>query len=88
MFIICTHAVVAIAASVRVFTDEFANCWQKTVQLTLVWCLPLLGALILFGVHRTAEYPSGKYRKEADAGDDYGASGSGIRQVHDVLDGD
>lgn len=88
VFICAIHAVVALVASMRVFADEFSNCWQTVAQLTLVWCLPILGALVVFGVHRTAEKRSGKYRQGVDAGEDFGVSGAGGRRVHDVLDGD
>jgi len=50
--------------------------------------MPILGALIVFGVHRKGEKPSSKYRQDVDAGEDFGVSGAGVRRVHDVLDGD
>lgn len=85
---VCLYALVALGASMIVIADEFSNRWQKAAQLTLVWCLPILGALVVFGVHRKAEKPSGKYRQGVDAGEDFGVSGATVRRTHDLLDGD
>lgn len=82
------YALMASGASLMVIADEFSSRWQKAAQLTLVWGLPVLGALAVFGVHRKAEKPSRKYRQGVDAGEDFGVSGAGVRRTHDMLDGD
>ncbi|MDQ1924792.1 hypothetical protein [Massilia pseudoviolaceinigra] len=70
------YTLVSIWATIMVIADEFSNRWQKAAQLALVWCVPILGPLVVFGVHRKAEKPSGKYRQDVDAGEDYGRSGA------------
>ena len=62
-------------ATWKVTRDEFARRSQKIAQILAVWLLPVIGAILVFAIHRRSEPPSRQYRKPPDAGDDYGASG-------------
>ena len=75
-------------ATVKVAGDEFSERGQKWSQLALFWLLPMLGALLVLGVHRKTEQPSRIYRKDPDSGEDFTASGNGIRRTLDALDDD
>lgn len=75
-------------ATMKVMADDFSERWQKGAQLALVWFVPVIGALVVLGVHRKAEEPSGRYRNGPDPGDDFGASGSRVRRTLEVLDDD
>jgi hypothetical protein len=48
---------------------------QRIAQLAVIWMIPVIGALVVFAVHRRPEAPSGKYRESLDPGDDFGSSG-------------
>ena len=41
-----------ILASIRVVRDEFCTGGQKIVQALIVWLLPVVGALLIFGTKR------------------------------------
>lgn len=88
VLVLAASVLMSLWATTKVIADEFSGRWQKGLQLALVWCVPLIGALLVLGVHRSAEKPSGRYRKDADAGDDFGASSAGIRRTLDALDDD
>jgi orotidine-5'-phosphate decarboxylase len=75
-------------ASVLVVRDDCSARGQKIAQLVLVWLLPGIGALLVLVVHREVEKPSGRYRDAPEVGDDFAASGRGVRQLKDVLDDD
>jgi len=55
-----------------VVRDSLSESPQRIAQLMMVWLLPILGAIIVFAVHRSAEKFSGKYREQPDPGDDFG----------------
>ena len=59
-------------ATILVVRDSLSERTQRIAQLLMVWLLPILGASIVFAVHRSAEKPSGKYREMPDPGDDFG----------------
>ena len=80
--------VLDLCATRAILNDEFPEPRQKFFQLCIVWILPVVGALLLLGVHRKPEKPSGNYRQESDAGDDYGSSGANVRSIKEMLDGD
>jgi hypothetical protein len=46
-----------------VFRDTLNTQKQRRNQLLLVWLLPLVGAILVLGVHRSSEKPSRKYRE-------------------------
>ena len=77
------------AATRAVMQDEYSEGRQKILQTAVVWLVPFLGALLVLGVHRKAEKPSGAYRRDDDGvGDDFGTHGRGIRALKDSLDDD
>jgi len=45
----------------------------------MVWLIPIIGAVLVFAVHRPTEAPSRKYRETPDPGDDSAFSGRGAR---------
>jgi hypothetical protein len=71
-----------------VLADDLSTRGQRAGQLALVWLLPLVGAVIVLGVHRRTEPPSRKYRAESDPGDDYSLSGKTAKAAIESLDGD
>ncbi len=75
-------------ATRAVLRDDFSEAVQKRLQLAVVWLLPLLGALLVLAVHRKPDRSSGKYRDEADCGDDFGTSGRNVRAAKEALDED
>lgn len=63
-----------VRATRLIVRDRLAENRQKVTQLLIVWLLPLLGAIIVLGVHRPEESPSRQYRATPDPGDDFGFS--------------
>ena len=61
-----------VKATTLVLRDSLSDPPQKVLQLLLVWLLPVLGAIIVFAVHRPAEKHPGTYREIPDPGDDFG----------------
>lgn len=61
-----------VKATLLVARDSLSERSQRILQLLLVWLLPVLGALIVFAVHRPPEKPSGKYREPAEPAEDFG----------------
>ena len=59
--------VVNIFASVRVLTSGVITRRQKTLQLLFVWLIPVVGALVVAGVHRnsTRFLPAGSFAQPA-----------------------
>ena len=55
-----------IKATLLIAKDSLIETHQRFLQLLLVWLLPLLGALVVFGVHRPAEKSPGKYHANTD----------------------
>jgi len=76
-----------VLATVAVRRDEFSEPLQKVVQVSLIWIIPLLGALLVLGVHRKKEEPSRSYRLDHAGAPDYSAS-HGIKSIAEVLDDD
>jgi len=56
---------VGIAATLLVLRDTYSRPQQKVAQLLLVWLVPLIGAIVVFAVHRKLRAPSGKYATSA-----------------------
>ena len=68
--------------------DVLSERGQKVAQLLLVWLVPLVGAVVVLAVHRSAEPSSRQYRKPPDPGDDFAFSGRTVKNTREVLDGD
>lgn len=88
VFVCALIVLLTLWASVIVVADEFSNRWRKAAQLIFVWCIPLLGPLVVFGVHRKAEKPTRSYRENIDLGDNINVSGSSARRPGDGLSDD
>lgn len=86
--IIGVCVLMAVWASIKVLADEFSDRWQKGAQLALVWLVPVIGPLVVFGVHRSAEKASGRYCRYADPAWDQSAIGPAIRRTVEALDDD
>ena len=59
-----------VKATRMIVLDPLSERTQRILQLLLVWLLPLLGALLVLAVHRSAEKPSRKYREPQEPGED------------------
>jgi hypothetical protein len=77
-----------VKATLLVWRDSFCEKPQKVAQLLFVWFVPLVGAIVVWGVHRRDEKPSGTYPAEKDPGDDFAVSRSPLRTITEVADGD
>ena len=75
-------------ATLLIWRDVFSERRQRVVQLLMVWLLPILGSLIVFAVHRSAEKPSRKYQEPPDPGDDFGFPKHSARHRVDDVDSD
>lgn len=75
-------------ATFLVCRDPLSEQPQKIAQLLFVWLVPLLGAIVVLGVHRRHEKSSGTYPAEKDPGDDFAVSGRSLRTIAEVIDGD
>jgi hypothetical protein len=53
-----------------------------------VWLLPLIGAVIVWGVHRKHEKSPLGYRARPDPGDDIGSEWRRVGKDREALDGD
>lgn len=74
-------------ATVLVCRDQLSERSQKIAQITLVWVVPIIGAIGVLAVHRPKEKSPGKYPKERELDDD-GPSGSPLRTISEAIDGD
>jgi hypothetical protein len=60
-------------ATRAVLLDGLSSRNQRAAQITFVWLVPLIGALLTLYLKRgQSEAPSGKYREDRELGDDYG----------------
>jgi hypothetical protein len=75
-------------ATLLVLRDTLSEPRQRLMQLALVWLLPVLGALVVFAVHRPAEKHPGTYRELPDPGDDFGYPRHGGRRSASDVDDD
>ena len=73
-------------ATWKVVRDRFAEPSQRVAQVLAVWLIPVLGAVLIFAIHRRHEKPSRQYRSAPDAGDDFAASGQSVRSMQSHLD--
>lgn len=77
-----------VKATIAIWSDTFSEPRQKTLQLALVWLLPLIGAIVVLAVHRPPEKPTRQYNESPDAGEDFGISGGAVKRAVDAIDGD
>lgn len=69
-----------VKATFLILRDDLSEPPQRLMQLALVWLLPVIGAIIVFAVHRPAEKHPGKYRELPEPGDDSGLPRYGGRR--------
>lgn len=62
----------SVKATFLVMHDTLSEPPQRLMQLGLVWLLPVLGAIIVFAVHRPTEKHPGRYKEPPDPSDDFG----------------
>ena len=77
-----------VKATLLVWGDCLSERPQRIAQLLLVWLLPLIGAIIVLGVHRCEEKSPRAYPTESEADYDHFPSGSALRKISDAVDGD
>src|SRR4051812_20638884 len=76
----------SVKATVLVLRDSLSESKQQLLQLLLVWLIPILGPIIVFGVHRPLEKNSGKYYEPAPEPDDsFGFPSYGARSGRDRM---
>lgn len=85
LFILLLALAVPLALNVwatrLVVRDDLSEPGQKALQLLLVWLLPVIGAVIVWGVHRGDESAPLRYREPPNPGDDTGScAGSHINR--------
>ena len=68
-----------VKATMLVLRDTLSEPSQRLIQFLMVWLLPIIGAIIVFAVHRPAEKHSGKYGESPDPADDFGFPRHNIR---------
>lgn len=61
-----------IKATTLILRDSLSEPLQRVIQLIMVWLLPILGAIIVFAVHRPIEKHPETYKEPPDPGDDFG----------------
>ncbi len=61
-----------VKATLLIMRDGVSERSQRLMQLALVWALPMIGATLVFAVHRPPEKHPGRYREPPDPGDDFG----------------
>jgi hypothetical protein len=89
LLLLLTPALVLSAwASWLVARDDLSGWGQKAAQWLLVWLLPLIGAVIVWGVHRRQEKSPLGYRSRPDAGEDIGCEWRRVGRIRDASDGD
>lgn len=73
----------------RVVHDDLSSSSQRVAQITLVWLLPAVGALIVLNMQRrNGERGSGRYREIPDPGDDFGYSRLSFKKGEGAVDND
>jgi hypothetical protein len=81
-FLVVPLVVANLLATRLVLRDELISRSQRFVQVLMVWLIPIIGAVLVFAVHRRPEAPSRKYRETPDPGDDFAFSGRGAPPAH------
>lgn len=66
-------AILNIRATRAVLQDDLSSQGQRAAQISFVWLIPILGALLTIHLRRKQlDPPSGFYREEPDPGYDFG----------------
>ena len=74
--------VLANALATRVvLRDPYSEQRQKIAQCCAVWLVPVIGAIVIFALHRNAEKPSGRYRESETGPWDDLTSGRGVSRA-------
>ena len=68
--------------------DEYSEKAQKIAQLLFVWLVPVIGAIVIWGMFRSEEKSPGTYREAPDPGDDFDTSETSLQSLQDSLDAD
>lgn len=68
--------IINLAVTVKVVKSMFFTKTQKSLQIVLVWILPIIGALLIYFFHKDDETPKGPRKPPFGGG--YGESGSVI----------
>jgi hypothetical protein len=72
-------------ATRAVLRDDLSATGQRIAQVTLVWLLPVVGALLVLHLtRRDMERPSGRYPNDPEYVDDFGVSAQGFRDLRDA----
>jgi hypothetical protein len=77
-----------IKSTLLVLRDSLSEPKQLVLQLAFVWLLPLIGAIVVLAIHRSAEKHSGTYRGLPDPGVEFGFTDKGARGHSDDVDSD
>jgi hypothetical protein len=77
-----------VRATFLVYRDTFSERRQKIAQLLFVWLVPVVGAIVILGVHRKSEKSPGTYPAEKNPGDEFAGSGRAVRTIGEAIDGD
>ena len=78
--------IVNVLATSLIVRDRFAETRHKVFQVAAVWLVPVVGAVVAFGIHRKPEKGSGKYPEDPDPGNSIQDSrlvGRGLRSAAD-----
>lgn len=70
-------------ASLAILGDPLSSPKQRTLQLLIVWLVPLIGALMVLAMHRPTEKYSGKYGEESPTPDDFRVPMRSSRDIDD-----
>jgi hypothetical protein len=77
---------VNVLATGLIMRDRFAETPHKIFQVAAVWLVPVVGAVVAFGIHRKPEKGSGKYPEHPEHGngiEDSRLVGRGLRSAAD-----
>jgi len=75
-------------ASLSIWNDTLSETKQRVLQLLLVWLIPLLGSLIVIGIHRPYEKPSGRHPDEQSPPDDFMGRTVGSQRADEIINDD
>lgn len=69
-----------------VLRDEYSQKAQKLAQLLFVWLVPVIGAIAIWGMFRSEEASTGKYRDDQEPDDDLDPPESPLQSLSDAPD--
>jgi len=67
--------------------DEHSEKSQRNAQLLFVWLVPVIGAIAIWGMYRSEEKSTGKYRDRPEPDDDLDPPESPLQSLNDAPDG-